>query len=363
MLKKHFSYAVAIAIAISLVTASAFADSGEGGGTEAEKGAAFVVTAPIQEKTLTETITAYGTVQSDPAQIHNIAMPREGIIINVFVRPGQIVKTGDPVIEFETSPGSTAQYDQAKAAVQYAAKTLERNKSLLKEQLATRSQVAQSEKDLADTKTELDKLVKSGANQPHQTLPASFDGVVTSVTAIPGDRLQADALTATIGSRNALVVALGIEPEDASRIVVGADVTLTSPLNPAINVKDKISAVHGMVNPTTRLVDALVQLSPPDTDNLVQGMTLVGHINLTPWKGPAIPSAAIMEGESGFYIFTVKDGTAKKTSVGVALETDNEAGLKDTLAEGTRVVISGNALLSDGMAVREKPEDKPKAKP
>ena len=116
MLKKRFSYTVAIAIAISLAATSAFADSDEGGGMEPEKGAALVVTAPVQQKTLTETITAYGTVQSDPAQVHNTAMPREGIITNVFVRPGQIVKAGDPVDDAPVWLGQSAKVPATTAA-------------------------------------------------------------------------------------------------------------------------------------------------------------------------------------------------------------------------------------------------------
>jgi len=330
--------------------ALADADSTASADTVAAKAA--VTTAIVTQKTLAETITAYGIVQPDPAEVHNIAMPGDGIVSRVFVRPGQIVKTGDAIIQIETSPGAAAQYDQAQAAVKYASNELTRIKEQLKEQLATRDQVAQAEKALVDAKAELDRLNKAGANKPQQTLRASVDGVVTKVLATPGDRLQADAITAAIGDRNALVVMLGIEVEDVPRLKPGAKVVLRSPLNPAIHIKTTVSSLHGMVNPATRLVDALVQLTPSDAKGLIFGMTMRATIALDSWTGPVVPRSALMVDESGPFVFTVINDTAHKVPVDIAYETNGETGLKSGVAEGDVVVVTGNAALEDGMSVQ-----------
>ena len=337
-------------IATAFLSLPARADEEDAAGAGAS---ALVSTLPVQHKSLAENITAYGTVQPDPAEVHSVAMPHEGIVAKVFVRAGQAVKTGEPIVAIENSAGATAQYEQAKAALDYARQDLDRTQSLLKDQLATREQVAQAEKALGTAQSEFDRMVKLGSDKSSEILRAAFDGVVTDVAAKPGDHLQADAVTVTIGSRDLLVVALGVEPEDVARITPGTPVHLTSPLDPTVAIDAKISVMHDMVNATTHLVDGVVQLTPPATDKLVLGMTVAGRIELPSPPGAVVPRAALMEDADGTFVFTVDGGVAHRQTVSVVAESESEAAVKETLAEQTKVVVTGNAALKDGMKVRE----------
>ncbi|MBU6476033.1 MAG: efflux RND transporter periplasmic adaptor subunit, partial [Alphaproteobacteria bacterium] len=313
---------------------------------------ALVQTAPVREGTLQQFITAYGVVQPDPDRAHTVSMPHEGIIGGVFVRPGQTVKAGDPLVEIENSPNATAQYDQSVAAVTFARHDLAREKRLLKEHLATRDQVAAAEKALTDAEAGYAQMQKTGVNQENKTLRSPFDGIVTAVMVTAGAHLQASAVLLTIGDKNALVVALGLEPEDAPRIRAGAAVRLSAPLDPAVSIDAKIGDVLGMTDPATHLVDALVQIGAPATDGLVLGMTLKGKIALQSYTGAIVPHAALMQDARGAYLFTLRNGTARKTYVSVAFDDDKDAVLKDGIAADTPVVVSGNAALNDGDAVR-----------
>ncbi len=313
----------------------------------------LVQTAPARTGTLQQVINAYGTVEPDPDRTHTVSMPHEGIIANVFVRSGQIIKAGDPLVEIENSPGATAQYDQAVAAVKFARNDLAREKRLLKEQLATHDQVAAAEKVLADAEANYKQMQKTGVNQQNKTLRSPFDGIVTAVMAAAGAHLQTNAVLLTIGNKDALVVALGLEPDVAPRVQSGMTVRLSAPLDPAISINAKISNVLAMTDPATHLVNALVQINAPATDGLVLGMTLKGKIALAGYTGAIVPHAALMEDGHGKYLFTVQNGIAHKTYVTVAFDDDKDAVLKNALTAGTTVVISGNAALNDGEAVRE----------
>lgn len=279
-------------------------------------------------------------------------MPHEGIIADVFVRPGQIIKAGDPLVEIENSPGATAQYDQAVAAVKFARNDLARQKRLLKEQLATHDKVAAAEKALADAEANYKQMQKTGVNQQNKTLRSPFDGIVTAVMAVAGAHLQTNAVLLTIGNKDALVVALGLEPDVAPRVRSGTAVHLSAPLDPAVAINAKISDVLGMTDPATHLVNALVQIDAPATDGLVLGMMLKGKIALDAYTGAIVPHAALMEDAGGAYLFTVQDGTAHKQYVKVAFDNDKDAVLKNAITAGTPVVTSGNAALNDGDAVR-----------
>ncbi len=318
----------------------------------ADDTSSLVQTTPAHAGTLRQVIIAYGTVQPDPDHTHTVSMPHEGIIADVFVRPGQIIKAGDPLVEIENSPGATAQYDQAVAAVKFARNDLARQKRLLKEQLATHDKVAAAEKALADAEANYKQMQKTGVNQQNKTLRSPFDGIVTAVMASAGAHLQTNAVLLTIGNKDALVVALGLEPENAPRIKAGTAVHLSAPLDPAISIDTKIGTVLGMTDPATHLVNALVQITSPATDGLVLGMTLKGKIVLASYNGSIVPHAALMKDARGFYIFTVKSGVAHKIYVTVGLDDDKNAVLENTLSAGLPVVVSGNAALNDGDAVR-----------
>lgn len=314
---------------------------------------ALVETAPVKQGKIEENVTAYGIVQPDSNHAHTVAMPHDGIIAHVFVRQGQIVKAGDQLVEIENSPVATTQFDQAAAAVKFARNDLARQQRLFKEQLATRDQVGQAKKALSDAEAQYAQMQKTGMSEKNNTLLSPFDGVVTSLAAAAGAHLQADAVLLTIGNKDAFVVALGFEPEDASHVTSGMAVHLSSPLDPAINIDAKISAVYGMADPATNLVDALVQLSAPDTTGLALGMTLKGTIALTSFEGAIVPHAAIMRDTKGAYLFTVRNGKAHKMYVTVNYDNDTDAELKDAIAAGTPVVVSGNVALEDGMDVHE----------
>lgn len=318
----------------------------------ADDTSSLVQTTPVREGTLQQVIMAYGTIQPDPDHTHTVSMPHEGIIANVFVRPGQIIKAGDPLVQIENSPGATAQYDQTVAAVKFARNNLARQKRLLKEQLATHNQVAAAEKALADAEANYAQMQKTGVDQKNKTLRSPFDGIVTAVMAAAGAHLQANAVLLTIGNTDALVVALGLEPEDAPRIKSGTPVHLSAPLDPAISIDAKISDVLGMTDPATHLVNALVQINAPATNGLVLGMTLKGKIDLASYTGAIVPHAALMRDGRGAYLFTVQDGVAHKKYVTVLFDNDKDAALKDTITVGTPIVVSGNAALNNEDAVR-----------
>jgi len=339
------------AIVVVLLLSACGNDSN--GNRDPTNAAATVALATAVEKTLTDSVTAYGTVQADPAQVVHITMPLGGRVTAVFVRAGQAVAAGDAVIGIETSPSDTAQYTQAVAAVDYAESAYRQTKALFNEHLATRDQLAQAQKERTAAKSELNRLKQSGAGQARQNLIAPRNGVVTAVTATAGDRLQIDTPVATIGAGDGLQVALGVEVATATRIQTGDEVSLSAPLNPDVKLVTRISAVNRMVDPVRDLVEVIAPLPAVAHEQLMVGMMLSGQIAVESWKGVVIPRTALMEDDDGLYVFTVSNGTAHRSPVTVAIAGASEIGIQTGIAVDQRVVIEGNAALEDGTAVRE----------
>lgn len=346
---------VVYAVALLLSACSSGNDTETPAGDNANDTIATVAIATARQETLPESITAYGTARPDPLLVRNITIPGNGRVAQVFVRTGQKVVEGAPLIAIETLPEDAAKYAQAKAAVEYAESAYARTGKLMEAQLATRDQLAQAKKDLTTAKSELDRLVKSGAGPGRRSLTAPSGGVVIKLAVNAGDRLQTDALVATIGTGEDMQVVLAVDTAVASRVHAGNKVRLNSPLNADIEITGHIAAVNRIVDPATGMVDVIVSTDAPSAHGwLYIGMALHAQVTVSSWSGTVIPHAALMEDNDGLYVFTVSGGIAHKLPVAIAIEDKTDVGVRTGIAAGQQVVIKGNAALEDGIAVRVK---------
>ena len=344
-----------LAFVLCTVAAGPVLADGGAASSNQEKPTASVKVVRVKTGDLPQIATVYGKVQPDPDQSHTIAMPHDGIITRVYVRKGQIIKTGEKLAQLENSPGVAAQYAQAKAEETFARKNLKRKKRMLKEQMATKDDVAQAKKALSLAQAKIDQMKASGADTKTQILRSPFDGIVTAVNVSPGEHVKADAIMLSVCNQRSFIVDLGIEPEDISYIHPGTDVTLTSLSNSKVKIQAKVSSVSGMIDPKTHLVDASVLIQGPDTNDMVLGMMLEGKVTLKTYSGALIPHKALMYDEKGPYIFTVKNNKAHRVYVAINFDNDALVSVKNHLDPSDVVVVQGNVALKDGDAVNTSP--------
>jgi RND family efflux transporter MFP subunit len=315
---------------------------------------AAVVTALAVHGTLSPAALAYGTVVSSPGHTRVIVMPHDGTIASVAVLDGEAVRAGQPLVTITIAPAAAAQYLQARAARDFAKGDLARVERLFADKLATNEQIATAQKALSDAQSQLDQLEQTGADRAAYTLPAPFDGVITTVTAAPGDRPQVGAPLATLASRTDVVVQLNLEPADAAKLTPGAQVRFALPSgDSAAGIIGRLSAVGSAIDPVSHLVRAVAQIPAADTPRVTLGMTLAAHIDLPARQGVIVPRGALLEDAGGPYLFTVVAQKAHRQAVQIAVETNAAVLIETGLESGARVIVSGNAALEDGMAVAE----------
>jgi membrane fusion protein (multidrug efflux system) len=303
----------------------------------------LVQLAAAEQGTLHPSVRAYGTVAPDPAHVTVIALPRDGVISSVSVRPGQVVDVGQAVVTFESAPSALATYEQAQSAVTLAQQDLAHTQELSKQQLATNAQVAAAQRTLADAEAQLRAQTQIGAERQTQVLQAPAAGVVIAINVGPGERVTANTAIASIAPRDQLIVNLGLEPEDALQLPVGAEVSLHSPQSARVSFTGKIQSVDALMDPKSRLVNAVATIPQNVAADLILGMVLEGVI---------VPHSALMTSRNGPSIFVVTSGVAHRRDVKVAMETDGLALIADGIMAGEMAVIDGNAGLTDGIHVR-----------
>lgn len=313
---------------------------------------AAVTVSPVARQEMKESIIVYGRVQPDPDQVISVTLPRAGLVSRLWVRLGQRVAAGDPMLELDTAPTARMDYQQAQAAVDFARNELQRLRQLLSEQLTTQDQVAGAERNLRDAEAKLEAERKLGTDIGREVVRSPFAGVVTQINISQGQRVQADSPALLLASGEALVVLLGVETEDVGHVEPGMPVTLTSVLQPDIRIAAQVSTVHAMIDPSTRLVDVLVRIPPEVSGALVLDSMMRGEIPLREENSLAVPRNAVLRDDQGAYVFVVRNGTAHRVAVETGLEQGSLIAINGDIAEGDPVVTSGNYELTDGGKVR-----------
>jgi RND family efflux transporter MFP subunit len=313
---------------------------------------ALVKLATARQGALSPQLTAYGTVGADTNYLITIPMPRDARVLSVSVRPGEAVKKGDPLMTIETAPGAAVAFGQAKSALSFAATDLSHTRRLYDEQLATRSQLAAAEKAYADAQTALAQQQRMGADRPIDALRSPVAGVAVTIAGSPGDAVNAGTVVATIANRDRLTANFGLEPADAPNVHVGALATLRSRQNDSLIIRAPVISVSAMIDPQSRLVNAVVRIPQDVAPRLLVGMTLTGRIDLEPHGGIVVPRTALLSDSDGTYVFVVTKGVAERRGVTVSLETDRDALVARGLKPGDQVAIDGVAGLDSGMHVR-----------
>lgn len=312
----------------------------------------LVRTAEVRREAVSAELQAYGRVEADPNDVTAVNLPRAGLVDRLWVRLGQRVDAGARLLELDTAPQASMEFEQARAAVDYARSDLRRKERLLAEQLATKDEVAAARRSLRDAEAKLRAQERLGTGKARQVVHAPFAGIVTKLEVTQGQRVPADATALLLARRSSLLVPLGVEPEDARRVQAGMKVSLRPVFQPKLEVEAEVFEVHAMIDPSTRLVDVLVRVGPPGSDALLLGMPMEARITLKREEGLTVPRAAVLLDSKGAYLYVVKDGTAHRVEVTRGVETAERLAVSGALKAGDEVVVVGNHELKDGMAVR-----------
>jgi multidrug efflux system membrane fusion protein len=112
--------------------------------------------------------------------------------------------------------------------------------------------------------------------------------------------------------------------------------------------------IENTVDATTGTVP--VRATMPNTDEILWPGTLVTvRLNFREEDAVTVPSIAVQVGQSGPYVFVVKDGVATVRPVKVARAINAESILESGLDGGETVVTEGQLLLNDGSKVSTRP--------
>jgi membrane fusion protein, multidrug efflux system len=315
----------------------------------AQEGTVAVQTEAPRQGTAPDLVTAYGTAAPALDGGMTLSLQQEGRVTALAVTPGEAVHAGDRLMDFGVSAAASSTYQQAVSALALARTQRTHTVQLLGQQLATRDQLAQADKAVADAQAALDALRREGGGQPQQTLKAPFDGIVTSIAVAQGDRLAPGAPLMVLTRLDGLVVTAGIEPADRERVQPGASARLQR-LAGGPALQGQVIRVDAAVNPKTRLVDVDVSVPP---GSVIAGEAFRAILTTGQIEGWLVPHDAVLLDDSGAYLFQVAGGKAVRVDVSVAGADGDRDVVRGKIDPKAPIAVQGSAQLSAGAAVRE----------
>jgi RND family efflux transporter MFP subunit len=313
----------------------------------ADKVSAAVTTQAVQQGSLPDIVSAYGTATPALDAASTLSIQAEGAVTQFDVTAGAAVHRGQRLLTFTLSPSAAAAYQQARTALTVAHAAREHTAQLLAHQLATRDQLAQADKAASDARSALDALRQQQGDARTTTLLAPFDGIVSSIAATRGDTLQPGAPLLTLARGDGVLVSVGVEMDPKHPVTPGDKVSLVA-LGAGASVTGVVTRVAGMLDAHTHLQNTDIAPDGP----VIAGMGYRADITVGQWRGWLIPRDALVENGAAWQVFQVADGKAVRVPVSLVGESDTVSVVDGALDAQRPLVIVGNTQLDDGMAVR-----------
>lgn len=282
-----------------------------------------------------------------------------GTVQRVFVRPGQSVRRGQPLVVFDSLPFSLA----------LRQKQIEVDRARLEfldlwgpDSLVGARAGAETRRKAFMTRSGLDAALiafeQAKLDRERATIVAPFDGVIDRIEVTEGERVGAGQAIATVVDMKNLRIEAAVLEHDIPVIKEGGVATVASSASPNVLGKGQIVAVLAIVDSNTHAGRAYVRLNGNGV--LRPGMTVDVRLEATRILNTRlVPKSAVIERDGRPLVFVVKNGRAEW----VYIERGRDNGIEtqvlpDTLTHeipikpGDQVITKGHLTLSHQAQVR-----------
>jgi RND family efflux transporter MFP subunit len=264
----------------------------------------------------------------------------------VLVKEGSYVGVGSPIVKIDDVL-PRANYLAAKTSYEKSQKDWERNQSLQKDGLISDSQLESARLAYESAQAQ---YVAAQRQYQNATITSPISGLITSVPVNIGMIVNPGTVVANVIDNSLFKVKLNIGEEDAFQLRVGDSVVVETDVYPGVKFNGTTSSVSGKGDEAHTYP---VQIIIPNNKQypLKSGMFGKVSFNLKNQIAITIPRDALVGSIKNPQVYVVQDGTAKLRNILVGTTVGTIISVKQGLAEGETVVISGQDNLQDNVEV------------
>jgi len=324
----------------------------------------------------TDEVTAPAKVMINPNRISRVLPPVQGRVLSVFVKLGDTVADGQPLVSLNSpdADAAIAAYLQADATLRQAkvtlAKTetdLQRARNLLQYQAISEKDALAAQNDVASARAALENATAARAQalrkltllgltpsdlQQAVVVRAPIAGVVTDISVTPGDyraavSSAADVTTPLMSVADLSTVWMSSDvPEAFMRFIhVGEEVEITFVAYPGETFTGRVARIGTTLDPQTRTLKVQIDLPNPARRFVPEMFGTVRHAG-PPRRFPVVPAAAIVQEYGRAEVFVERGpGQFERRVVTTGVRTGDVVAITSGLDAKSRVIVDGAILL------------------
>ena len=289
----------------------------------------------------------------------------EGQIVKIFVKSGDHVKMGDPLLQIDPlkQEATVSSQEAARAAQEankkYAQISLDRAKKLFDAGVISKAEYdnAQTSYDAADAQLHaMEEQVRTQKVElKYYQVSAPMDGIVGDIPVRVGDRVSVATLLTTVDEPGALEAYLYVPVDRSKDLKVGLPVRLVDE-NQKVLAETSVTFVSPQVDTETQTVLAKA-LIPNSAAKLRVAQQMRAQITWSVHEGPVVPILSVVRINGQFFAFVASkesNGTfARQKALKVGEPLGNDYPVLSGLQGGEHVITSGTQFMQDGMPVME----------
>ena len=294
----------------------------------------------------------------------------EGQITRIFVKSGDHVKAGTPLLQIDplkqeaTVNSQEASRTAQEANLRYAKVSLERAQKLFDAGVISKQELDNGQTGydaaLAQVKS-IDEQVKQQKVELHYySVTSPMDGIVGDIPVRMGDRVTVTTMLTTIDEPGALEAYIYVPAERAKNLKAGLPVRLLDTAGNSVS-ETRITFVSPQVETDTQTVLAKATIENP-RGKLRIAQQVRAQITWGIHEGPVIPVLAVLRINGQFFAFVAvnegKGTVARQKPLKLGDTVGNDFVVLDGLKAGDHLIISGMQFLQDGMPVTEQIQSK-----
>ena len=287
-----------------------------------------------------------------------------GKIVERTVNVGDRVEVGQVIARLDDTDLKLAENAAQAAAAgartrrDVASDNVDRAKALLPKAIIAKATYDTRRNELDAAAAALDSAeaqLRQAANAvEYATLRADNAGIVTVVTAEPGQVVSAGQSVIMLAHAGEMEIAVAVPEQDAGYLKIGQPAKVTLWAGPRMSIEGRIREIAGQADAASRTYSVRISVSaPPRTMGL--GMTASVAIRIDDQAVPVVvPLTAVTESDGSPVVFVLDPANkaVRKTPVVVGAMAEDGVRIAEGLHAGELVVTAGVQFLRDGMRVR-----------
>jgi|SRR6267142_1416712 len=289
----------------------------------------------------------------------------EGQIVKIFVKSGDHVKAGEPLLQIDPlKQEATVSSQEAGRAAQeankrYAQISLERAKKLLDAGVISKQEYdnAQTTYDAADAQLRAveEQVRTQKVELKYYQVSSPMDGIVGDIPVHVGDRVSVSSLLTTVDEPGALEAYIYIPIDRSKDLKMGLPVRLLDESEKPL-AATSVTFISPQVDTETQTVLAKAAV-PNTTAKLRIAQQVRAQITWGIHQGPVVPILAVVRINGEYFAFVAShesSGTfARQKVLKVGEPLGNDYPVLSGVKGGEHVITSGTQFMQDGMPVVE----------